>query len=83
MFKTVILLLLFFLILSLFNGLWVLLQDSGAPEKTRWLNRLIIRAGLALSLVLLMSYGLYTGKLQSQAPWSTHSSMAVEPSNIK
>ena len=70
MFKIVTLLLLALVVISLFDGLWVLFRDNGAPNKSRLLQRLIIRSVLALGLVLLLIYGFYTGKLQSQAPWS-------------
>lgn len=70
MYKMLIIVLLLLIIASLFESAWVLFQDSGKPEKSRLLQRLTIRAGLALCLVALMSYGFYSGKLQSQAPWS-------------
>jgi predicted secreted protein len=67
--KIVILLLLGLMIASLFNGLFILFQDQGAPGSKRTFHRLVIRVGLATALLTTMWYGFYTGKLHSTAPW--------------
>lgn len=68
--KALILLLMFLMTISLFNGLYVLFKDNGAPESNRTFHRLVIRAGLAFALLTAMVYGFYTGKLESEAPWN-------------
>lgn len=68
--KALILLLMFLMVVSLFNGLYVLFKDNGAPESRRTFHRLVIRASLAFALLVTMVYGFYTGKLKSDAPWN-------------
>lgn len=68
--KALILLLMFLMAVSLFNGLYVLFKDNGAPDSRRTFHRLVIRASLAAALLLAMVYGFYTGKLKSAAPWN-------------
>jgi len=68
--KALILLLMFLMVVALFDGLYVLFKDNGAPESKRTFHRLVIRAGLATALLITMVYGFYTGKLQSSAPWN-------------
>lgn len=68
--KLLILFLLVLIVLSLFNSLYVLFQDQGAPDSRRTFHRLVIRVCLATALLSTMVYGFYTGKLQSSAPWN-------------
>ena len=68
--KALILLLMFLMAVSLFNGLYVLFKDNGAPDSRHTFHRLVIRASLAVALLLAMVYGFYTGKLKSGAPWN-------------
>jgi hypothetical protein len=68
--KMLILLLMVLMVLSLFNGLYVLFKDNGAPDSRRTLHRLVLRVSLAAALLSTMIYGFYTGKLGSQAPWN-------------
>ena len=68
--KALILLLIFLMFVSLFNGLYVLFKDDGNPESKRTLHRLVIRVSLASALLITMIYGFYTGKLESSAPWN-------------
>lgn len=68
--KALILLLIFLMFVSLFNGLYVLFKDNGDPESKRTLHRLVIRVSLASALLITMIYGFYTGKLESEAPWN-------------
>ena len=68
--KALILLLIFLMFVSLFNGLYVLFKDNGDPESKRTLHRLVIRVSLASALLITMIYGFYTGKLESDAPWN-------------
>ncbi len=68
--KALILLLMFLMAVALFDGLYVLFKDNGAPDSKRTFYRLVIRAGLAFALLVTMIYGFYTGKLKSDAPWN-------------
>jgi len=68
--KALILLLMFLMVVSLFNGLYVLFKDNGDPKSRRTLHRLVIRVSLASALLITMIYGFYTGKLKSHAPWN-------------
>ncbi len=68
--KALILLLMFLMVISLFNGLYILFKDNGAPDSRRTFHRLVIRVSLAATLLLTMVYGFYTGKLKSAAPWN-------------
>lgn len=68
--KILILILIVMMVISLFNGLYVLFQDQGAPESRRTFHRLVIRVCLAATLLGTMIYGFYTGKLHSSAPWN-------------
>jgi len=54
---------------SLFSGLGFLFLDQGKPGSKRILYALGIRVCLAASLLLLVLYGFYTGKLELDAPW--------------
>lgn len=65
-----ILAIMFLMVLSLFNGLYVLFKDNGDPKSKRTFYRLSIRVTLAVALLSTMIYGFYTGKLQSHAPWN-------------
>ena len=77
--KIIILILIAMMILSLFNGLYVLFQDQGAPESRRTFHRLVLRVSLAFLLLVTMVYGFYSGKLQSSAPWNHPAVRAQTP----
>jgi len=66
--KTAIVIVFVALLLSLASGLAFLFKDRGEGKRT--LYALGIRITLAATLMALISYGVLTGKLQSQAPWS-------------
>jgi len=68
--KMLIALLMLMMVASLFNGLWVLFKDNGAPDSKRTFHRLVIRVTLAAALLACMVYGFMSGKLQSRAPWN-------------
>jgi hypothetical protein len=57
------------LLVSLASGLVFLLKDQGSTKRT--LYSLGTRVTLAIVLLGLISYGVLTGKLRSQAPWAT------------
>jgi hypothetical protein len=68
--KIFILVIMLLMIVSLFNGLFVLFKDNGAPDSKRTFYRLVIRVSLAVTLLASMIYGFYSGKLVSRAPWN-------------
>ncbi|HQQ62061.1 MAG TPA: DUF2909 domain-containing protein [Pseudomonadales bacterium] len=68
--KSLIAVLMFLMVISLFNGLFVLFKDNGAPESKRTYHRLVLRVTLAAALLGTMIYGFYSGKLASHAPWN-------------
>ncbi len=74
--KPAIIIVFILLLISLFSGLLFLIKDQGGSKRT--LSSLTIRVILTVVLLLLVSYGVLTGKLKSQAPWQQ---VAVEKSN--
>jgi succinate dehydrogenase/fumarate reductase cytochrome b subunit len=68
--KIVIVVLFISLVISLFSGLFFLIQDKGKTMRT--LQSLRVRLILASLLMGLVSYGFYSGKLGSKAPWDQH-----------
>lgn len=56
-------------IASLSSGLIFLLKDMNVPDTKRTLYALGIRISLAATLLLLITYGIASGKLASTAPW--------------
>ena len=56
------------LIISLGSGLVFLFRDKGEGKRTMY--ALGIRVSLAGILLALITYGVLSGKLQSNAPWS-------------
>lgn len=69
--KTIILLLLLGVVLSLFSGLVFLFKDSDRHDSRRTLYALGVRISLAAALLLTVLYGFYTGQLRigESAPW--------------
>jgi hypothetical protein len=65
--KIVIVVLFIGLVISLFSGLFFLIQDKGTTMRT-W-QSLSVRLLLAVLLMSFITYGFYTGKLGSKAPW--------------
>lgn len=65
--KIVIIVLFVALLISLGSGLVFLLKDQGEGKRT--MHSLGVRVGLAVALLVLISYGVATGQLRSQAPW--------------
>lgn len=68
--KALIIVLMIMMLISLFDGLYVLFKDSGAPESKRTFHRLVIRAGIAAAMFAAIVYGFQSGKLHSKAPWN-------------
>ena len=69
--KTIIVILLIGVILSLGSGLVFLFKDSDKPDSRRTLHALGLRVTLAIALLATVAYGLYSGQLRmgSNAPW--------------
>ena len=61
---TVVIILIF---LSLFSSLFFLFKDQGQGK--RYVYSLGFRVSLAALLLILVSYGLYTGELGNTVPW--------------
>ena len=61
--KTVILILLAAVVLSLLSGLFFLVKDKDAPDSTRMLTSLKIRVGLSIALVALLVTSYFAGWL--------------------
>lgn len=66
--KIIIIILFIAVVFSLSSALVFLLKDMGSASK-RTLYLLGIRVFLAALLLASIFYGLYTGKLNSSAPW--------------
>ncbi|MDH2431559.1 hypothetical protein WH50_24195 [Pokkaliibacter plantistimulans] len=67
--KSLIILLVVLMLISLGSGLYFLMVDQGKAHQKRLLTSLTLRVTLAALLLLLIFYGFYTGQLHSQAPW--------------
>ena len=67
--KFLIVALLLALIFSLGAGFYFLMIDQGDPHKRRLVTSLGVRVTLAVSLMVLVVYGVASGRLTSQAPW--------------
>jgi formate hydrogenlyase subunit 3/multisubunit Na+/H+ antiporter MnhD subunit len=67
--KFLIVVLLIALAVSLFSGFYFLMADQGDKEKRGTVNSLGVRVTLAVSLMMVVVYGVATGQLGSQAPW--------------
>ena len=66
--KIVIVVLFIGLVISLFSGLFFLIQDQGKTMRT-W-QSLSVRLIIAVLLMSFIVYGFYTGQLGSKAPWA-------------
>ena len=69
MLKTLIVLLMIALVVSLASGLVFLMSDQGDPDKKRLFTSLGVRLGLGACLILVILYGVMTGQLGQQNPW--------------
>jgi hypothetical protein len=70
--KFLIVVLLLALLVTLGVGFYFLMVDQGNPQKRRLVNSLGVRVTLAVTLMVLIVFGVSTGRLQSQAPWERH-----------
>ena len=69
MLKTIIFILLIFVLISLGSSLVFLFLDRGDPGKKRILYGLGFRVTLGAILLVLIVYGISIGNLGSEAPW--------------
>ena len=69
--KTIIVILLIGVIISLGSGLVFLFKDSDRTDSRRTLHALGVRITLAVARVICVFYGFYTGELTigANAPW--------------
>lgn len=80
MLKTIIVLLLIGVVISLFSGLVFLFKDTGSSDSKRTLYALGVRITLAATLLLTIFYGFYTGQLRigTNAPWHNTTQQLLE-----
>ena len=69
MLKTLIILLMLALVISLGSGLYFLMVDQGNLKKKRLFTSLGIRLGLATALIITIIFGVATGRLGNKNPW--------------
>lgn len=69
MLKGLIVLLMIALVVTLGFGLYFLMIDRGDVKKTRLVNSLRVRVGIAGTLMAVIVYGVATGQLGHQSPW--------------
>jgi len=67
--KIVIVVLVVALIVSLGSGFYFLMMDQGNIKKRRLFNSLAVRVTLAVTLILVIVYGVATGQLGHRNPW--------------
>ena len=67
--KTAIFIVIALILLSLVSSLFFLLKDQGTTESKRTVYGLGIRVSLGVVLIILITYGLYTGQLGNSVPW--------------
>lgn len=67
--KLIIVVLFLAVVASLTGGLVFLLKDMQVSDSKRTLYALGIRIGLAGTLMAVIGYGIYSGKLGNTAPW--------------
>ncbi|MCU7892262.1 MAG: twin transmembrane helix small protein [Candidatus Thiodiazotropha sp. (ex Ustalcina ferruginea)] len=63
-YKLPVLLILFFILFSLFQGMYYMAKDDGRNNSTRVVRALTIRVVLSLLLFLILMVGYYFGLLQ-------------------
>lgn len=78
--KVIIVILFIALVISLFTGLGFLIKDKGTDSRRLW-NSLGVRVVLVVSLLGCVFYGVFTGKLGSNAPWDARYESKIKPQN--
>jgi len=79
--KTVIVILFIALVISLFSGFGFLLKDRevGGERPRRTARALGLRLVLAALLIGFLFFGVFTGKLGSNAPWDARYAEQINP----
>ena len=67
--KTAIFIVISLILLSLGGSLFFLLKDQGQTRSKRTVYGLGARVSLGVILIILITYGLYTGQLGNSVPW--------------
>ena len=67
--KTAIFIVIALILLSLVSSLFFLLKDQGTTESKRTVYGLGVRVSLGVVLIILITYGLYSGQLGNSVPW--------------
>ena len=67
--KTAIFIVIALILLSLGGSLIFLLKDQGQTQSKRTVYGLGMRVSLGVVLIILITYGLYTGQLGNSVPW--------------
>jgi len=67
--KTLIIILVVLVLISLFSSLVFLFIDRGNPKKKRIMYGLGFRVTLGVIILILITYGIFTGQLGNNAPW--------------
>ena len=57
------------LLASLGSGFYYLMVDQGNKQQRRTFHSLGVRVGIAVTLMVLIAYGVATGKLGHSNPW--------------
>ncbi|MFQ3211195.1 twin transmembrane helix small protein [Candidatus Njordibacter sp. Uisw_039] len=68
MFKIVIVIVLLLALISLASGFFFLMKDG--TKSTRLLTSLTYRISLIILLILLVTYGFWSGQLVTSSPWA-------------
>jgi len=68
MFKIVIVIVLLLALISLASGFFFLMKDG--TKSTRLLTSLKYRISLIILLILLVTYGFWSGQLVTSSPWA-------------
>ena len=69
MLKSLIAIVIILIFISLFSSLFFLFKDQGKGKRSVY--SLGLRVTLATLLLILVSYGLYTGELGNTVPWGS------------
>ena len=69
MLRTLIAVVIILIFISLISSLVFLLEDQGKKDSKRTVYGLGVRISLAVILIILVAYGLYTGELGNSVPW--------------
>ncbi|RCL42718.1 MAG: DUF2909 domain-containing protein [SAR86 cluster bacterium] len=69
MLKTVLIILVVLVLISLFSSLVFLFIDRGNPKKKRIMYGLGFRVTLGAIILILITYGIFTGQLGNNVPW--------------